>query len=484
MYSFAALFFVSVLSSLLLTPLCRDLFLRLGFVDSPDHRRKRHGASVPRVGGIPIAVTYLGCFALLLLSPLKGALLVKAGLPIAWKLLPAGAIVFATGLIDDLWGLKPWQKLSAQTVAAGIAYWSGVRFSNIIGIEVPVWLMLPATIVWLVGCTNAFNLIDGLDGLAAGIGLFATVTTLLAALLNQHVELVLATAPLIGALLGFLRYNYNPASIFLGDGGSLLIGFLLGAYGILWSDKSATLLGMLAPLMAVAIPLVDTGLSIVRRWLRGQPIFAGDRGHIHHRLLDLGFTPKRVVIILYAVCGAGATLSLLLSVVRASFGGLVIVLFCVGVWVGIHRLGYAEFGIAGRIIRAGTLHQLLNAHVSLRGLEATLRSAPDLDTCWSAISGVCGEFGFDDVEFSVAGAKYSNSGSRAGAGTWAIVIPLGSGSWILLRRSDNASTSPLLAPLADLLRDVLSDRLHDVMATPPAAADGASCVPLVSVVQS
>jgi UDP-GlcNAc:undecaprenyl-phosphate GlcNAc-1-phosphate transferase len=463
MYSLAALTLVSILASLLLTPLCRDLFLRLGLVDKPDDRRKKHRVSVPRIGGVPIALTYLGCFALLLLSPLKGGLLVQSGLPIAWKLLPAAAIIFATGLVDDLRGLKPSQKLPPQIVAALIAYWSGVQLNNIVGFHVPVWLMLPVTVVWLVGCSNAFNLIDGLDGLAAGVGLFATVTTLLAALLNGHVELAFATVPLMGALLGFLRYNFNPASIFLGDCGSLLIGFLLGAYGVLWSDKSATLLGMMAPLMAVAIPLFDTGLAILRRFLRGQPIFEGDRGHIHHRLLDRGLTPRRVVIILYGVCGVGAALSLLLDVFQASFGGLIIVLFCVGAWVCIHALGYAEFGIAGHMIRARTFQRLLNAHVSLRSFEAALRSAPDLDACWAAISGTCVEFGFDEIVLSVPGRKYCQNARDVDAGSWIIMIPLPGESWIHLRRNVHVSTPPLLAALADLMRDLLSSRLKELL---------------------
>jgi UDP-GlcNAc:undecaprenyl-phosphate GlcNAc-1-phosphate transferase len=460
MYSLAVLALASFVAALLLTPLCRDLSLRWGIVDAPDHRRKRHAATVPRVGGVVIALTYLACFGLLLVSPLKGALLVKAGLPVAWKLLPAAAIVFLTGLIDDVRGLKPWQKLAPQAVAAGIAYWSGVRFDNIVGFDVPVWLMLPATIVWLVGCSNAFNLIDGLDGLAAGIGLFASVTALLAAMFNGHVELMFAVAPLIGGLLGFLRYNFNPASIFLGDCGSLLIGFLLGAYGVLWSDKSATLLGMTAPLMAVAIPLADTGLAILRRFLRGQPIFEGDRGHIHHRLLDRGWTPRRVVIVLYGVCGAGATLSLLLSAFQASVGGAIIVLFCVGAWVGIHALGFAEFDIASKLIRARTFQRLLNAHVSLGSFERKLRSAPDVDTCWSALATISQEFGFEEVTLSAGGRTYSH-GAQSGTNTWTITIPLAGGGSVQLRRQANVSTPPLAA-FADLVQSVLSKRLDDL----------------------
>src|SRR4029079_2155009 len=139
------------------------------------------------------------------------------------------------------------------------------------GFTAPAWLSLPLTIAWLVLCANAFNLIDGVDGLAAGMGLFATSTMLVAAVLGDHVALALATAPLLGALVAFLRYNFNPASIFLGDSGSLTIGFLLGCCGALWSQKSATILGMVAPMMALAVPLLDAVMAVVRRFLRYEP---------------------------------------------------------------------------------------------------------------------------------------------------------------------------------------------------------------------
>ena len=160
-------------------------------------------------------------------------------------------------------------------MAACIAYAVGVQVSGIAGYLAPGWLSLPLTVLWLVACTNAFNLIDGVDGLASGVGLLAAFTTLAAALLQNNAALALATAPLVGALLAFLRYNFNPASIFLGDSGSLTIGFVLGCFGAIWSQKSATLLGMTAPLMALSIPLLDTALAVVRRFLRHQPIFKG-----------------------------------------------------------------------------------------------------------------------------------------------------------------------------------------------------------------
>src|SRR2546421_10492649 len=151
------------------------------------------------------------------------------------------------------------------------------------GSEWDMWVSIPVTVIWLVGCTNAFNLIDGLDGLAAGVGLFATLTMVLSALANQNLDMAMVTIPLAGALLAFLRYNFNPASVFLGDSGSLTIGFLLGCFGALWSEKSVTLVALTVPILAVSIPLADVALSIARRFVRNRPIFQGDRGHIHHK---------------------------------------------------------------------------------------------------------------------------------------------------------------------------------------------------------
>ena len=221
---------------------------------------------MPRVGGVPLLLAYLGAFAVLLISRLAATRFVEAGLPIAWKILPGAGLVFAVGLLDDIRGLRPWYKFAGQAAAACAAFCAGVQVTAVGGLAMPPWLSLPISLLWLVGCSNAFNLIDGVDGLAAGAGLFATITILLGGLLTNNVTLALATVPLAGALLGFLRYNFNPASVFLGDSGSLTIGFLLGCYGVLWSHKASTILGMTAPLMALAVPLIDTGVAIARRF--------------------------------------------------------------------------------------------------------------------------------------------------------------------------------------------------------------------------
>ena len=255
-----SLFFLAVASfllSLILTPLCRNLFRNLGIVDQPDKHRKLHVQPVPTIGGVPILLAYLLSCSVLLLAPPAQGLAHGGKLYIVWKLIPALLVVFLTGLMDDLLHLKPWQKLVGQVAGSCIAYWAGVRIVGIAGHSIESWWNLPLTVLWLIACTNSFNLIDGLDGLASGVGLFATATTLIAAMLQHNIPLAAATVPLAGALLGFLRYNFNPASIFLGDSGSLIIGFLLGSFGVIWSQKSATLLGMTAPLMALSIPLLE-----------------------------------------------------------------------------------------------------------------------------------------------------------------------------------------------------------------------------------
>ena len=349
MYSIVISATAALCLSVVLTRVCRDLFLRFGIVDSPDLIRKLHKRAVPRIGGVAIAASYLGAFALLLMLPLKGASMIRSHLGLVSHLIPALLIVFAIGLVDDIRGLAPRWKLLGQTLASVCAWWMGVRIGAVAGHGIGEIWSLPVTVLWLLACANAFNLIDGLDGLASGVGLFATLTTLCAALMHGDMELALATAPLAGALIGFLRYNFNPASIFLGDCGSLSIGFLLGCYAVMWSQKSATLLGMAAPAIVLAAPLVDTALSIARRFIQHKPIFGADRGHLHHRLLDRGLTPRGAVTVLYCFCAVAAAVSLVQSAFNNHYSALLMLGFCGATWFAIRKLGYAELNAAGRI---------------------------------------------------------------------------------------------------------------------------------------
>ncbi len=309
MYAILALGFTAFLLCLIATPLCRDLFLRFNIVDRPDTERKFHLNPIPRIGGIPIVLSYAAALGLMLAFAPQGAKISIQHSRLILSLLPASGVIFLTGLVDDIIGLKPKQKLAGQFAAAALAVALGARLTIAHGLFSSPWISIPLSIFWLIGCSNALNLIDGLDGLASGVGLFAVGTTLLAAILHGNMGLAMATVPLFGCLLAFLRYNFSPASIFLGDCGSLTMGFMLGCFGLIWSQNSGTFLGMAAPLMALALPLVDVALSIGRRFLRSAPIFSGDRGHIHHMVLARGFKPRDTALILYGFSRASRAIN-------------------------------------------------------------------------------------------------------------------------------------------------------------------------------
>ena len=472
MYSLAFLTLSAFLLCLALTPLVRELALRLQIVDRPDGARKAHHRPIPRIGGVAIAIAYTASFALFLLLPLKARWMIfEPHLPFVARLLPVAGLVFALGLLDDVYGLRPWHKLLGQAAAATLAFYAGVGVSAVAGIPVdPMWAF-PLTVLWLVACTNAFNLIDGLDGLACGLGLCATLSILVAALVDGNVPLALATAPLAGCLVAFLRYNFNPASIFLGDSGSLLIGFLLGCYGIIWSQKSATLLGLTAPAIALAGPLGDVLLSVARRWLRRQPIFRGDRGHIHHQLLRRGVTPRRAVLLLYATGGLAAALSLTAGLFQNRAAGVVIVLFCAAAGLGVYALRYAEFRVAGNLLRQGAFQRLLNAEVNLSGLRDALRAAPSDRERFEVLREACGRLGLGSVSARLNGVEYGRL--PAGGGDWETRIPLSGGDYVRLSALEAGADWPMaLAPLAAILREAVPASPRAIRKMPVAAEVG------------
>jgi len=445
-----------------LTPVVRDLCRRLGWLDQPNHR-KIHLAPIPRTGGIAILAGYAVAMSLLRWSPLWNMQ------PIAWSnlsfvaLLPAVVTVFVTGLLDDVIGLRPAVKLGGQLFAAVLAVNAHVEIHRIGGHVVGnAWWQYLLTIAWLITCTNAFNLIDGVDGLATAVGLFASATAFLSGLFSGNVALMLVTAPLVGALLGFLPYNFAPASIFMGDCGSLTVGFLLGCFGVLWAQKSATLLGMTAPLIAMAIPLLDTALAVVRRLLRGQHIFAADRGHIHHRLLAKGFTPARIAYLAYASGGVLAGLSLLVSNTGASSAALIG--FSATIWLTVRFLGYEEFQAARRMILGGFFQRSLAANLSLSQFERTLESARTVDECWEALVQTGQLFGLSTAILHLDGRDLKATLIEVSpAECWNLSIPLhGSGHVDLSAPFQHAKSPAPIGPLADTVRKALVPKLHEL----------------------
>jgi UDP-GlcNAc:undecaprenyl-phosphate GlcNAc-1-phosphate transferase len=453
MQALMALGTISLVLCLLLTPLCRDLCLRFNVVDLPDNGRKQHQKPVPRIGGLPIAFSYLGALAFMLALAPKAATIAIQHRSLFSALLPASGIIFLTGLIDDVLGLKPWQKLMGQFAGAMVAVAAGARITFLDGHHYSPFFAVPFSVVWLLACTNAFNLIDGIDGLACGVGLFSTLTALLAAILQGNWGLATAIIPLVGGLLAFLCYNFNPASIFLGDSGSLTIGFLLGCFGIIWSQKSATFLGLLAPAMALALPLFDVLLAIARRYLRKQPIFAGDRGHIHHRLLAFGFHPRVVAIILYAACGVAAALSLLQSSLSYHWGGEIVLLFCILAFFGVKKLQYIEFSTVVHMFRKGEMLQMVQHEIYLKNLETALLEARTRTECWSVIRNACKELHFSSAQLVLEGETFQEVFEpRNVESAWHFSKSLGRKGRLTLTRAMHSESQSLMTSFFHVLQ--------------------------------
>jgi UDP-GlcNAc:undecaprenyl-phosphate GlcNAc-1-phosphate transferase len=430
---------LAFLVTLLLTPACRAACRRFGWVDQPGIR-KLHQRPIPRAGGIAI---FLG-YAVAICARHE------------WTILPAVFAAFGTGMLDDLVNLKPRTKIAGQVLAALLACGAGV----VIGGS-GVWWHVPLTIIWLVGCANAVNLIDGLDGVAAGIGICACGAALVSALLGGNSALALVTAPLLGALLGFLIYNFSPASIFMGDCGSNTVGFVLGCITILWAQTGVTLTRMTAPVIALAVPILDTALTIVRRFLRNESIFAADRGHIHHRLLARGFAPRRVAWILYAGGGFFGCLAILLG------GGTyrsapLLAAFGIAIWLALRYLRYDEFDSVGRVFFKGVLRGLLSAHIAVREVEAAVRKAQSIEECWMAVENHGSRLGLARATMQIYGRTFAaefGGGAETTGERWSLRVPLNGVGAMDLEVPFGAGSAGVAA-FADCLRTTMVPKLE------------------------
>ena len=277
------------------TPAVKMLAIRIKAVDVPRDSRRMHKTPIPRLGGLAI---FLGFLVSILIFGRTG--------PQMAAILVGAILLVALGMVDDVVALKPGIKFLGQIVAALIPTLAGVvitRFTNPfsaggyfnLGI-----FSIPVTILWIVGITNAVNFIDGLDGLACGVSAIATVTMFVIAVLYSEYQIALMMAALAGACLGFLPYNMNPAKIFMGDTGSMFLGYILAVTSIQGLFKFYAVISFAVPFILLGLPIFDTAFAIIRRLAHGQSPLQADRGHVHHRLIDLGFDQKQSVAILYA----------------------------------------------------------------------------------------------------------------------------------------------------------------------------------------
>ena len=460
MTALLALGTLAFLLCLVFTPICRDLAIRAGLVDEPDGLRKMHRKPIPRIGGIPIVLAYaMALGVMLFFAPHWGRISVQhRGLIL--ELLPAAGVVFLTGLADDMLTLKPWQKLSGQIVASALVVWRIAPYT-LSGHTNSLWITVPLSMFWLIGCTNALNLIDGLDGLATGVGLFATITTAIVAIVHGNLGLAMATAPLAGCLLAFLFYNFNPASIFLGDCGSLTLGFMLGCFSLIWSQQSGGLFDMSAPLMALALPIIDVALAIARRMLRSSPIFGADRGHIHHMVLARGFKPRDAALILYAVCALAACLAMIQSFTSYHIHGLVILLFLALVLTGINYLGYIEFIAAGRALGRRKILRMVKEEIYVQEFTRNLKNVRSTDECWEVVCLACRELKFASAKMELNNASYeAEFFENMAESHWKFTVALGRDGHLTLTRLRNMVAPQHTMIVLDGLQQAVAECEH------------------------
>ncbi len=341
---------IALVASLVLTAIVRRFARRWGIVDRPDGRRKLHGMPIPLWGGVAV----YGATALGLLAAHFGSAAVSpefTELSTAW-MIAAGFVCFV-GSIDDRFDLPSRLKLGLQIIAVLPIVMYGYCVDRVVAFGVPIelgWLGIPLTVLWLLGCINALNLIDGMDGLASIVGLSTTVMMGVIAASEGHGHVAAMAIVLAAALLGFLMYNLPPASVFLGDSGSMVIGLSVGLLGIQGTLKTSATLAITAPVVVMTLPMFDIIAAVVRRKLTGRRFDSPDRLHIHHRLLDRGWTPWQVLCLIGAVCLASGAAATAATIFRLDVLAWVAAMSLIVLMVRLRLFGYEEFAMAKRAV--------------------------------------------------------------------------------------------------------------------------------------
>lgn len=489
---FFGLFAFSLVLSFLATRLVRDVATRKGWVSVPQDARHIHSTPLPRLGGVAIFLAFsislsvwLGLSLIFprLIEGLAPATLLRMYIP--------ACLIFCLGIYDDLRGAGPYLKFSVQAIAGGMLFAGGMRVLDVPLIfphSLPWFVGLPLTVLWVVAVTNAFNLIDGLDGLAAGSALFSTMVFFVVSLVTHSWLGSLLSVTLAGAILGFLRFNFNPATIFLGDSGSLFIGFMLSALALAGSQKAPTFVAVAIPVVSFGLPILETLLSILRRSIGGRPIFTADSDHIHHKLLRMGFSHRQVVIVLYAVSALFAMLSLFLLWPTGSTLGLVLTVVGAGIWMGVQHLNYAEFGELRRVAqRTIDQRQIVINNLAVRRAVEELKVARNFSQVRTILVAAFARNDFDAFELqlkSIPGdqilpgeahrhfhwSRYPHLAAISNQSSWKLTLDLETtsnhrrGSLVIyriytsrdLRLDINLLTSEFPSALADALDRVLT----------------------------
>lgn len=341
MRTFVAFIF-SLILTLVATPLVRQAAVKLKIMDHPN-KRKVHRVPIPRLGGVAVFIAWCAAIAVALLFPLDHKLA-----SIIVPVMIYGLLIVLLGVWDDCKDLPGKAKLLGQVVAASLVFFSGLRIDRItnpLGGEIafPWPLSFLITLLWIVGMINAMNLIDGLDGLASGIVAIACIGLMAAGMYLRGGASLIVLAALMGGCLGFLRYNFYPAQIFLGDSGSQFLGFVLAASALLEHQyKAAAAVALLIPLMALALPIFDTALAFFRRIRWRKSIFQADKYHLHHRLLRMGLSHRQVVLFFYLVCSYLSLMSFLFVLIKDRYALVLLMLLALGFFLAMETLRFVE----------------------------------------------------------------------------------------------------------------------------------------------
>jgi UDP-GlcNAc:undecaprenyl-phosphate/decaprenyl-phosphate GlcNAc-1-phosphate transferase len=417
---FFGIFAFSLAVSFVATRQVRDMATRRGWVSRPQDGRHVHDSPLPRLGGVAIFLAFSLSLMLWLFLALVFPRRLQGFVPTTLlRIYVPACLIFCLGIYDDLHGAGPYLKFTTQAIAAVMLFAGGMRILDLpvlFGQHTFPWFIgLPVTVLWVVAITNAFNLIDGLDGLAAGSALFSTLVFFVVALVNHSWLGSLMSVALAGAILGFLRFNFNPATIFLGDSGSLFIGFLLSALALAGAQKAPTFVAVAIPVVSFGLPILETALSILRRLIGGRPVFTADREHIHHKLLKMGFSHRQVVIVLYAVSAVFALLSLFLLWPTGSTLGLVLAVVGTGIWLGVQHLNYPEFGELRRVAqRTIDQRQIVINNLAVRRAVEELKLASDFAQVRSILTAAFETNDFDAFELHLK-SLHGDSPSQADA---------------------------------------------------------------------
>lgn len=392
----------SFVLSLLLTLLVRYVAIKLHIVHVPTERCT-HSSAMPRIGGLAIYLAFL--ISMFLILPIQEHFELQINNFQFRTLIIGASFVFLIGFIDDLYSLNPFFKLFGQIAIAIFSWYGGIKINTVSismtsGLELGLF-SLPISVFWIVLVINAINLFDGLDGLAAGVTIFVSTLMLIMCVMTDKLPVAFGFAALLGSVLGFLKFNFNPASIFMGDCGSYFLGYTIATLSILGTIKGQTTLAMLIPFISLGLPVFDALLSPVRRYFNGQKIFTPDQHHLHHRLLHSGLEHRTAVLVIYGMTLLLSVIAFFLIYARDELAALILLIAAIVLFLIFSNLGYfneLKNSKANRIIKILSIYKGFNLeNLIFKKVITKMRSSTSIEEMWTVSGEMFEKIGLDSA---------------------------------------------------------------------------------------